>query len=166
MITETILHKTIGNTSVTIEVVDFCEGCYWLHELYTATDEHQGGVTVQVPSHLQCRNSYNYYIGQTTPAELAKEYAKQGRDNPSLEAYQSLQSELAHYIQASDCALKCTVMKHNVIIAENYGTTFDYSVELPQSFDEYGELMFKEYGTELVKETFNEARSKLQLLAA
>lgn len=152
--------------TVVIDVVDFCEGCSWLEELYTPTDQHQAGTTIQVPTYLQTHGAYKYYIGQYTPAELASDYAKRGIENPSAEAYKNLQQELEHYILASDCALRCSVFKAGIKLSEAYGTTFEHSNVYDKSYEEAGAWILKDYGFDFAREAIEEARTTLTALAA
>jgi hypothetical protein len=168
MHTEEFRTYTTKNFTVQIDIVDFCQGSNWLQDLYTATDTHQAGITIQVPSYLQGRNCPKFYIGQTTPDELARDYAKQGRTNPSKEAYACLQKELAHYIQASDCALRCTVT-HNgtgIELAETYSICFDYSCECDDSIEGHAKQIIKDYGIDFIKEAIQHARDTQARLAA
>ena len=165
MYKETYKIKKIGPWKVKIEIVDLCEGCPWFTELY-ASSEHIGGTTIQVPSYLQHRHSPKHYVGQYTPRQLAKDYAKQGRKNPSKEAYESLQKELEHYILASDCTLKATVYKifrtgkHRRFVQRIPGVSYD-------SYEQAAKLFIKNYGLDFVKEAIKEAREMLkQLIAA
>lgn len=154
--------------TVALDIVDFCEGSTWLGDLYTATDTHEAGTTIQVPSYLHERHCPKYYIGQYTPAQLARDYAKQGRTNPSREAYASLQKELAHYIQASDCAIRCTITHNetNIILAETYSTCFDYSCELDDGIEDHARMIFKEHGRDFINEAIRHARETQARLAA
>jgi len=165
MITETYKKHTIGGWTVLIEVVDFCEGSDWLRELYTVSDTHIAGTTIQVPGYLQ-RGGHKYYIGQYTPAQLASDYAKQGRDNPSAEAYASLQTELAHYIQASDCTLRCTVSKAGIKLGSADSVCFEVSPEYYRTPEEHAKAIIGDYGLEFVSEAIQDARETLNALAA
>ena len=159
---------TTKRYTVTLDIVDFCEGSSWLADLYTATDTHEAGTTIQVPSYLQERHCSNFYIGQYTPAQLASDYATQGRTNPSREAYESLQKELAHYIQASDYAVRCTITHNetNITLAETYSTCFDYSCECDESIEDHARMIFKEYGRDFISEAIQHARETQARLAA
>ncbi len=164
MIVETLKSHTVGGITITIDVVDFCEGSPWMEDLYTGTDQHEGGKTIANPEHHS--NGYKYYIGQYTPAQLASDYAKQGRENPSKEAYASLQKELEHYIHASDCSLRATISKAGVELATNYGISFDHSHVQDETREEMALLMLKEHGLDFISEAVSEARDTLAALAA
>ena len=164
MISETIRKIETKSYTVLIEVVNFCEGSYLFNELYTES-EHIAGTTIKAPEYLTTGKS-RHYIGQYTPAELSKDYAKQGRHNPSYEAYKNLQDELAHYIQASDCAIKCSVFKAGIELSSSYGTGFDHSPKCSESLEEKGLLILNEYGREFINEAIIEAKEKLIDLAA
>lgn len=164
MIVETIRTIKTERFTVLIQAVDYCQGSHWFDELYTPSC-HIAGTTIKLPSHLT-RGKAEHFIGQYTPAELARDYAEQGRENPSYAAYKSLQDELAHYVQASDCALQCKVFKAGVELASETSLTFDYSIELNETFEEYAALMLKEYGREFISEAITAAKNKLTELKA
>lgn len=166
MITETIKKHTLGSVTITVDVVNFCQGSDCFNELYTATDEHQAGTTVQIPSDLQDRCGPKFVIGQYKPSELAKSYAKQGRENPSRDAYASLQKELRHYIEAQDCSLRCTIEKAGIELAETYGISFEHSHVYGEDLGELGAHVLKDYGMGLVREAVAEAKAVLERLAA
>lgn len=91
------------------------------------TDEHKGGITIKVKNAE--RNSYKYAIPQHYAlSQLASDYAKQGRDNPSLAAYKSLQDELHRDLEASNYILFASVVDSN-------GNTVLNSFSLAYSFD-------------------------------
>jgi len=102
-----------------------------------------------------------FFIGQYKPSELAKDYHKQGRENPSYEAYQSLYKELLHYVNANDCTLECKIYKKGILLAENYSCCYDYSEYCDLDFEDHALMLFKDYGLELVNETMNEAKTML-----
>lgn len=159
MIKTTIKEYSINDIDLLIEVIDFCEGSSWFNDLYEPS-EHIAGTTITSES------ANGHYIGQYKPSELAKDYANQGRLNPSKEAYESLSKELEHYIQASDCALKVTVYKQGIELASNYGISFDFSFVYHNSYEEEGLRMLSEYGDYFINEAINEARDNLRKLAA
>jgi hypothetical protein len=157
---ETIIKEyNQDDLQIIIRVIDYEAGSTWFAELYEESD-HIGGTTVTSES------ANGHYIGQTTPAELAKDYAKQGRSNPSKEAYDSLSEDLEHYIQASDCALKATVYKNGIELAENQGISFDFSYVYHNSHEEEGLRVLTEYGDEFIKDAIKEAHETLEQLAA
>ena len=152
MLTEEI--KTIEKDGFTIkiEVVDFCEGSMWFDDLYTAS-EHKAGETIQVPRHLQNRDCPIYYIGETSPAELAKSYAEQGKENASAEAYKSLQDELGWYITATDCAIEYTISRAGIKLDSILGCCFDFSYEYAiEEIQEYAKRFLVEEEEEKVAE--------------
>lgn len=81
---------------------------------------HEGGVTVQ-DQNGGYWTSCNY-----TPAELAKEYAAQGRENPSGEAYASLQRELWHYLYGCMWTVELVIEHEGYELARDC-IGFDYS---------------------------------------
>lgn len=137
----------LGELSINVSVICFdCNDGF--SDMWEGTDKHQGGVTITNPD--ADRNSYKYFIPkQCTLAELAASYAKQGRDNPSAAAYQSLQNQLERDISASDYGFKVSAYVGGVeILTDEYvGCGFDYS------YDDEGDLLdaarrvWDEYGT-------------------
>ena len=165
MQTTTIRTFETAHFQVLIQVVETHEGSFWLQDLYTPTDTHEAGVTIQVPDHLQGRNAPKFYIGQYTPAELAKDYARQGRENPSKVAYESLQNELGHYITADDCFLQCKVYGAGHELACVTGISFEYSYEYDdESLEDLALIMLKEHGREFIHEAIKDARQELEIL--
>ena len=139
----------IESGALKIEVSVVCYGCFdGFSDQWKGTDKHQGGVTIKNPN--ADRNSYKYFIPQQANlSELAAAYAKQGRDNPSWEAYQSLQDQLMRDIHACDYGFSVSAFVGDVeILTDEYvGCGFDYS------YDDEGDLLdaarrvWDEYGT-------------------
>lgn len=125
----------VGDLNIMVSVVCFeCFDCF--SDMWEGTDKHQGGVTITNPE--ADRNSWKYFIPkQCTLSELAAAYAKQGRDNPSAAAYQSLQNQLERDISASDYGFKVSayVGGVEVLAGEFVGCGFDYS------YDDEGDLL-------------------------
>ena len=92
------------------------------------TDEHQGGVTIKNPNHD--RNAFKYAIPlHYSLKQLSSDYAKQGRENPSREAYTSLQNELKRDLEASEFSLAAKVIDENgntVLDSFHLGYAFDW----------------------------------------
>ena len=124
-----------GDLNITVSVI--CFDCHdGFSDMWEGTDKHQGGVTIKNPD--AGLNSWKYYIPkQCTLAELAASYAKQGRDNPSGAAYQSLQEQLQRDIHASDYGFSVSAYVGGVeVLADTYvGCGFDYS------YDDEGDLL-------------------------
>lgn len=124
-----------GELNITVSVICFdCNDGF--SDQWEGTDKHQGGVTITNPD--ADRNSWKYFIPkQCTLSELAAAYAKQGRDNPSAAAYQSLQNQLERDISASDYGFKVSayVGGVEVLAGEFVGCGFDYS------YDDEGDLL-------------------------
>lgn len=117
----------LGDLNIMVSVICFdCNDGF--SDQWEGSDKHQGGVTITNPD--ADRNSYKYFIPkQCTLAELAASYAKQGRDNPSGAAYQSLQNQLERDLSASDYGFSVSAFVGGVeILANEYvGCGFDYS---------------------------------------
>lgn len=153
-------HDKDSNLMVKIEVVDWCCGSNWFNDLYTESP-HIGGITVTSPT-----ADGRHYIGQYTPKELASDFAKQGRCNPSKEAYESLCQELEHYITASDCSLKCTVSRNGIELNESHGITFDYSYVYGELLEDMANRMLIEYGNDFITEAIEGALEAITGLIA
>ena len=125
----------LGELSINVSVICFdCNDGF--SDQWEGTDKHQGGVTIKNP--IADRNSYKYFIPkQCTLAELAADYAKQGRENPSAEAYQSMQEHLMRDIHACDYGFSVSAYVGGVeILTDEYvGCGFDYS------YDDEGDLL-------------------------
>ena len=124
-----------GELSINVSVICFdCNDSF--SDQWEGTDKHQGGVTITNPE--ADRNSWNYFIPkQYTLADLAADYAKQGRDNPSAAAYQSLQDQLVRDLHACDYGFSVSAFVGGVeILTDEYaGCGFDYS------YDDEGDLL-------------------------
>lgn len=130
----------------TVSVICYNE-CAIFGDLWKMTDDHQGGVTIANPE--ADRSSYKYGIPQQcTLAELASSYAKQGRENPSREAYESLQNELTRDINASDYGFQVSAEIDGVTLFddENLGCSFDYSYHDDGDLLDAAQEVFKEHG--------------------
>lgn len=137
----------VGDLNIMVSVVCFeCFDCF--SDMWEGTDKHQGGVTLTNPE--ADRNSWKYFIPkQISLSELAADYAKQGRDNPSGAAYQSIQDQLMRDLHACDYGFMVSAYVGGVgVLADTYvGCGFDYS------YDDEGDLLdearrvWDEYGT-------------------
>lgn len=113
------------------------------------TDKHEGGVTITNPD--ADRNSFKYAIPQQyTLAELTADYAKAGRANPSREAYESLQRQLARDITANDYyfTVDATAGSHTLLDGEVVCCGFDYSYDDEGSLLDVAEEIWKEHDGE------------------
>lgn len=144
--------ETFGfeNNGVQFTVNVICYNKYaGFGDQWKMTDAHKGGVTIANPE--ADRNSYKYGIPQQcTLAELASSYAKQGRENPSREAYESLQSQLERDLNASDYGFQVSAEIDGVTLFddENLGCSFDYSYHDDGDLLDAAQEVFKEYGTD------------------
>ena len=136
-----------GELNITVSVICFdCNDGF--SDQWECTDKHQGGVTIKNPD--ADRNSWKYFIPkQCTLSELAAAYAKQGRDNPSAAAYQSLQEQLVRDISASDYGFKVSAFVGGVeVLAGEYvGCGFNYSYDDEGSLLDRAICVWDEYGT-------------------
>lgn len=145
---ETLREHSLGHIRIVIDAVDWCDGSHWFDDLYEVTDEHIAGTTIRIPPEFLHHNEQRkFVIGQSTPAEVAAHYAKQGRPNPSREAYESLQRELRYYMTATDCSLRVRVFANGDKVAEEYGSVgFEHSWEYGDSLEDVGREMLREFG--------------------
>ena len=136
-----------GELNVSVSVICFdCNDGF--SDQWEGTDKHQGGVTIKDPD--AGRNSWKYYIPkQASLPELAAAYAKQGRDNPSAAAYQSMQDQLMRDIHASDYGFNVSAYIGDVelLADENVGCGFDYSYDDEGSLLDEARRVWDEYGT-------------------
>ena len=136
-----------GELTINVSVI-----CYDSHDgfedQWEGTNKHHGGVTIKNP--MAGRNGYNYFIPkQYTLADLAADYAKQGRENPSSAAYQSLQEQLVRDITASDYGFRATAYIGDILALddEHVGCGFDYSYDDGGSLLDCAVLVWDEYDT-------------------
>jgi len=86
--------------------------------IWEPADGHDAGRTVQHPN--PGRGGPRYWVScNYTPAELAANFAAQGRENPSREAYESLQRELVHYTEGDMVLIRVTVERDGCELAED-----------------------------------------------
>ena len=159
----TTKQETINGITYTLRLTPLNEGSQWLQELYTPS-EHIAGETIAVPHDLRSRGCPEHYRGQYTPAELAKDFAKQGSENPSKEAYQSLQDELRHYIEADTACFEVFATKAGVELAHTYGVFFDYSHNEGYTIEEQAPFLIRNYWDEYRDECRKEAEEALAAL--
>lgn len=128
------------------------------------TDTHEGGVTIS--NREADRNSFKYVIPQQyTLAELTKEYAAQGRENPSREAYDSLQRQLIRDINASDYyfTVDASAGSHTLLDGAVIGCGFDYSYQDQGSLLDVAREVWSDYNgeEEAITEAVQAARDLL-----
>ena len=145
----TIESFEIESGELTINVSVICYECFdGFADQWEGTDKHKGGVTIANPE--ADRNSWKYFIPkQYALSQLAADYAKQGRENPSAAAYQSLQNQLERDISASDYGFKVSayVGGVEVLADENVGCGFDYSYDDEGDLLDMARLVWDEYDT-------------------
>lgn len=128
------------------------------------TDTHKGGITIK---HRNAdRNDYKYAIPQQVSlAKLTADYAKQGRENPSREAYESLQRQLDRDISAS-CyyfTVDATAGSSTLLDGAVIGCVFDYSYDDEGSLLDVAQEVWKEHDgeAEALEEATKAARDLL-----
>lgn len=136
-----------GELNISVSVICFdCNDGF--SDQWEGTDKHQGGVTIKNPD--ADRNSWKYYIPkQTSLPELAAAYAKQGLDNPSAAAYQSMQEQLMRDLHACDYGFNVSAYIGDVelLADENVGCGFDYSYDDEGSLLDRAICVWDEYDT-------------------
>jgi len=134
------------------------EGYYFFMEQFKRVDRHEGGVTIK-------SSDGDYYEPlQTSLSELTKDYARQGRENPSREAYESLQKELNHYLTCYGVQLVVRAYKCNVLLAEETSALYDFSYEYYDDLSDIQAIIKADYGDWLKEQVMKEARNKLKQL--
>ena len=145
----------IESGTLTINVSVICYDSYdCFSEQWEGTDKHHGGVTIANPEHG--RGAYKYFIPkQYTLADLTSDYAKQGLENPSTKAYQSLRDQLRRDIYASDYGFRVSayVGDFKMIDDECIGYGFDHSIYDDDDLITAARSVWDEYDTtaEVVK---------------
>ena len=113
--------------SIIYEAVNCYEASHSVSD-WEFTDNHKGGVTIKNPNFQ--RNEFKYAIPlRYSLKQLSSDYAKQGRENPSQEAYISLQKELERDLEASEYNLSAKVVDANgntVLDSFYLGYAFDW----------------------------------------
>lgn len=113
--------------SIIYEAVNCYESSHNLDD-WKFTNDHQGGVTIKNPNYRY--NAFKYAIPlHYSLKQLSSDYAKQGRENPSREAYISLQEELKRDLEASEYYLSARVVDENgktVLDSFSIGYAFDW----------------------------------------
>ena len=136
-----------GELNISVSVICFdCNDGF--SDQWEGTDKHHGGVTITNPA--AGRNSYKYFIPrQVSLSELVAAYAKQGRENPSAAAYQSMQEQLMRDITASDYGFKVSAFVGGVeVLADEYvGCGFDHSVFDDDDLITAARRVWDDYGT-------------------
>lgn len=141
------LIKTEAHSGLVLEVyaVEFNSGSSAIWDFFERAEKHIGGVTISNPEftgrEIQFFTPVNYSL-----ASLASDYAKQGRENPSAEAYESAQQELGWLITADDCALLYRVTCNGIELCEDYGIGFEYSYQYnDQAIEQCALEMLRDY---------------------
>lgn len=127
--------KTVDATFEVVEekftIIYEAVNCYAAsHSLdnWKFTDDHQGGVTVKNPNYQYDEFKYAIPLHYSLK-QLYSDYAKQGRENPSREAYISLQKELERDLEASEYSITAKVVDSNgktVLDSFYLGYAFDW----------------------------------------
>lgn len=145
----TIESFEIESGELTINVSVICYECFdGFEDQWEGTDKHKGGVTIANTE--ADRNSWKFFIPkQYSLSQLAADYAKQGRENPSAAAYQSLQDQLQRDIHACDYGFKVSayVGGVEVLADEIVGCGFDYSYDDEEDLITVARSVWDEYDT-------------------
>ena len=152
---------TFSKNNIAFTVKVMCAECHdGFSDQWELTNDHKGGVTIQ--NSEADRNSYKYAIPQQCSlAELTAEFAKQGRENPSREAYESLQEQLIRDINASDYYFMVSADVDGITLLDDsvIGCGFDYSYHDKETLEEIAIQVWNEYGgeEEALQEALKEA---------
>lgn len=91
---ETIINRHLRNGMQIELIANFTDECpNMVYGNFKQVDHHEGGVTIQLQVPQDRAGISHWEPQHYTIAELASDYAKQGVDNPSKAAYESLQRE-------------------------------------------------------------------------
>lgn len=139
----------IESGELTINVSVVCYECFdGFSDQWEGTDKHQGGVTIANPE--ADRNSWKFFIPkQYSLSQLTADYAKQGRENPSAAAYQSLQDQLQRDIYACDYGFNVSAYIGDVEVldSEYVGCGFDHSMFDTEDLITVASSVWDEYDT-------------------
>jgi len=125
--------------------------------MFEYSENHIGGETIKyAPTTHQGASSY-WIPTQYTLAELTRDYAKQGRTNPSKEAYESLQRELLHYLEGYTLFLQGQIWLNDILLSEDCITT-DYSYHYFDSEEDCANECASEYFC--IKSLIKEAKAR------
>ncbi|MGL5153323.1 MAG: hypothetical protein ACRC9H_00060 [Aeromonas veronii] len=139
----------IESGELTINVSVVCYECFdGFSDQWEGTDKHKGGVTI---TNLEAdRNSWKFFIPkQYSLSQLTADYTKQGRENPSAAAYQSLQDQLQRDIYACDYGFKVSVYVCGVELVNDVaiGCGFDHSMFDTEDLITAARRVWDEYDT-------------------
>lgn len=132
--------------AVNFNVDVVCYGSMDIADQWELTDTHQGGVTIK--NRHADRNSYAYAIPQQcTLAELSRDYASRGVENPSRQAYQSLQDQLMRDLDAGDYGFKVSADLNGVALLDGYdpGFGFDWSIHDKDPLEDAAKEVFTDH---------------------
>lgn len=96
-----------------------------IYGIWELADKHQGGVTVKYESCTYPGEPSYWTNVNYTLAELTSDYTKEGKENPSKEAYESMQKELRHYMEGYLLTVTPQIWLDDILLAEDcIGTDF------------------------------------------
>lgn len=110
--------------------------------IFERASGHEAGTTVKdAVGNTGYWTSINY-----TPAELAREFARQGRTDPSREAYASLQRELHHYLHGDMLTVFGVVEFDGIELASDViGTDYSDYLNPGESVSEHAQEVASEH---------------------
>lgn len=155
---------TIKEQGITFKVEVLCYGGAerQFNDQWEQTDKHQGGVTIRNPH--AGRGRFAYYIPkQYTLAQLTKDYAAEGRENPSKQAYDALQRQLIRDIDAGDYGLRYSASYAgvNIVYDETYGIGFDWSCHDDITLADIARDIWNEYAQDEALDRVQDALGEL-----
>lgn len=132
------------------------------NDQWEPTDDHQGGVTITNTN--AGRGDWAYFIPkQYSLAQLTKDYATEGRENPSKQAYDSLQRQLIRDIDAGDYGLRYSASYAgiNIVSDETCGIGFDWSCHDDRSLADAARGIWNEYAQDEALDRVQDALGEL-----
>ena len=149
-----------------LNISDDCsEGINQVFGIWELAERHEGGVTVKyTPMTYQDKPSY-WVNTQYKLSEVASAHAKTGRENPSAEAYASMQKELKHYLDGYMLNMSAQIWLDDILLAEDSICT-DFSYEYWNSVEECAEVCAKDHFSiySLVREAKQNAKTMINKL--
>lgn len=139
--------KNIDGLEIVYKLEAIHDGCLGMHnftEQWEHTDIHIGGVTINSDGEHWIPKNYSI-------ADLSSDFAKQGRDNPCKDAYQSLLEQFERDRVAFEAVVSVSVLKNGIELFEDtiVGTDYDHT-DFDYNHDKALETMLSDYCEEFV----------------
>lgn len=159
------MSDVIESFSFSKDGIDFSVNvvCYnefaFFSDMYTMTDTHQGGVTVQNPNHH--RGGYKYVIPEFSLAERTENLRAKGIANPCAAAYEAAQKALERDLNASDYGFRVSASVEGIDLLndDHVGCSFDYSYDDEGLLIDIAQNVFEE---SVKEEAISQAKEKVK----